>query len=347
MGLTGFYQLLKKQGCYVPRLVALEELQSKTVAIDGDFIMYQALHGHTSGDGISALDIADRVTIWLNLATVAGIKPIFVTTGGPPPPEKQTHCSLVRKRKRDRSQQVINTLETTLLTETDLGEEMYMRDKICRLRNSIRRISTEMSVQIVEILVGRGFICRSAKSEADFMLVMLSEEGQCDFVATEDADILVSGATHVIRGFIRMLVDVHARGAVFCRTDVMACLGLCSQELLELGTLLSCDYQPSICNVGPVTALRMIQKHKTVDAFLRAGVFETNELHKHPPLTKKRKYTLPPGMSIDSYSNASKRSVDIFQSRPDRVLVHTPTAAHVVAVVAPCREAKEGSCDTE
>lgn len=325
MGLTGFYQLLKKQGCYVPTSVTVQDLENKTIAIDGDFIMYKALHGHTSGDRVGALEIADRVTTWLDLATIAGIKPIFITTGGPSPLEKQTHCGMVRKRKRDRSQQVIDELETKLQTEVDIGVELHLRDKIGRLRNSIRRISAEISDQIVDILVSRGFVCHRAKSEADFMLVMMSEDGQCDYVATEDADILVSGATHVIRGFTRMLVDANVPGSIFCRDDVMSCLGLSSSELLQLGTLLSCDYQPSIGNVGPVTALRMIQKHKTVATFLRSDSFaiDTQAIQ-----NKKRKFTLPLGMSIDSYSEASERSVNIFQSRPDKGVVSGHVVTH-------------------
>jgi flap endonuclease-1 len=321
MGLTGFYPLLQKQGSYVPYQVSLEELRDKTVALDGDFFLYKALHGYTTGEQVGPHELADRVSKWLELATSAGIRPVFITTGGPPPIEKQAHCGQVRKRKRERSQEVIEELESKLLTESDLGEELHMRNKICRLRNSIRRISTDISRQIVEILVRRGFECRSARSEADFMLVMMSEDQQCDYVATDDADILVSGATHVIRGFVRMLVASDTRGSVFCRQDVMACLGLSSQELLQLGTLLSCDYQPAIHNVGPVTALRMIQQHRTVDAFLRSAAFETQTTSRP---NKKRKYTLPSGMSVEAYSNASNRSVGIFQSRPDKEPDITP-----------------------
>jgi flap endonuclease-1 len=321
MGLTGFYQLLQKRGGYVPSNLSLSDLKGKTVALDGDFVLYKALHGHTNGERVEPMELAEQVAKWLVLAVNNGIKPIFVTTGGPPPIEKQTHCSVVRKRKRDRTQQTIDKLENQLKIDTDdIGTELHLRDKICRLRNSIRRISSEMTAQVVTILSGRGFVCRQAKSEADFLLVMMSEDGQCDFVATDDADIIVSGATHVLRGFIRMLVNTTLTGAVFCRQDVLACLGLSSPELLQLGTLLACDYQPPILNVGPVTALRMIQEHKTVDAFLHSESFlvETSK-----QTHKKRKYTLPRDMSVESYVTASRRSVSIFRSRPDKIHTHT------------------------
>jgi 5'-3' exonuclease len=228
-----------------------------------------------------------------------------------------------------------------LTSDADIGTELHLRDKICRLRNSIRRISSDMATQVVTILIDRGFVCRQAKSEADFLLVMMSEDGQCDFVATDDADMIVSGATHVLRGFIRMLVDPTSNGYVFCRQDVLTCLGLSSQELLQLGTLLSCDYQPPIHNVGPVTALRMIQEHKTVDAFLRSQSFnvETKSKTRTQNTTqscKKRKYTLPHDMSVESYVTASIRSVDIFRSRPDKTPEQPSTTGSTLALIA-CR----------
>jgi 5'-3' exonuclease len=326
MGLSGFYQLLKKQGCYTPSEVCLEDLRGKTVAIDGDFVMYVALHGHTKGATVTAEEIAKPISKWLDLAKRAGIHAIFVTTGGPPPVEKQAHCSVLRKRKRDRQQERIDELEQSLASLVDdIGEEVCVRDKICRMQNSIRCISGTLSQSVVDILLADGRNCVQAKSEADFMLVLLSEEHKCDYVATDDADIIVAGAEQVLRGFIRMLTDPQAVGKVFCRSDIMTCLQLTSDALLQLGALLSCDYQPPITNVGPVTAFRMIQKYGSVDKFLQSDVFNAQTK------SKKRKYTLPVGMSCDTYIATSSRSVDIFRSRPDREI--SPVSAADPGVV--------------
>jgi 5'-3' exonuclease len=313
MGLSGFYQLLQKQGCYTPSDVRLETLRGTTVAIDGDFVMYTALLGHTHGDDVAPSDIAKHISRWLELAKRAGISTIFVTTGGPPPVEKQTHCSLVRKRKRDRQQERIDVLKDSLtLLGDDIGEELCVREKIGRMQNSIRRITSEMSTLVVAILDAEGWNCVQAKSEADFMLVLLSEEKKCDFVATDDADIIVAGAEHVLRGFIRMLTDATQTGKDYCRSDIMKCLKLNSDALLQLGSLLSCDYQPPINNVGPVTAFRMMQKYGSVDKFIQSDAFTVETK------SKKRKYTLPTGMTPETYITASTRSVNIFRYRPDR-----------------------------
>jgi flap endonuclease-1 len=203
--------------------------------------------------------------------------------------------------------------ETLPLLAEDIGEDLCVREKINHLKNSIRRITSEMSKRVVDILTMEGWTCIQAKSEADFMLVLLSEEGKCDFVATDDADIIVAGAEHVLRGFVQMLLGAQKPGRAFCRSDIMACLKLTSGEFLQLGSLLSCDYQPAIRNVGPVTAFRMIQKYGSVDKFIQSDAFVTETK------TKKRKYALPIGMTPETYIKASSRSVAIFRSRPDRL----------------------------
>jgi 5'-3' exonuclease len=282
------------------------------VAIDGDFVLYIALHGHTKGLLVTPAELAKHVSHWLLRAKQAEIQTIFVTTGGPPPVEKQNHCSVLRKRKRDRQQERIDEL-TEQAPLDDLGDELHRRDRIVRLQDNIRTVSTEMSRLVVDLLRADGWDCRQARSEADFLLVQLSEEGLCDYVATDDADIIVSGATHILRGFIRLLTDPHALGKIFCRADILACLHLTSDALLQLGVLLSCDYQAPIKNVGPVTAYRVIQEFGSVSTFLRSTAFNVQTK------SKKRKYTLPDGMSVQAYQTKSSRSVDIFRSRPDRV----------------------------
>jgi flap endonuclease-1 len=311
MGLTGFYKLLKKHG-YDPAPVELHQLRGKTVALDGDFVLYQSLLGHTTGEA-TAVDVAAPVSKWLTLAKQADIHTIFVTSGGPAPIEK-THCSNVRKRKRERQQERITELEATLpalAKNEDLGEELDVREKICRMQNNIRRITSTMSTQVVDILRADGHTCRQAKSEADFMLVMLSEDGKCDFVATDDADIIVAGAKHVLRNFTKMLTDSTTRGMDYCRKSILAGLKLNSDAFLQLGAILSCDYQPALCNVGPVTALRMMRQFGSVDNFLRSEVFTVETK------SKKRKYSLPAGMTVENYISTSERSVEIFRSRPD------------------------------
>jgi 5'-3' exonuclease len=320
MGLAGFYGLIQKQEQYIPTMVTLEDLRGKTIALDGDFFMYKAMHGSTTGDAFVASDIGRRIVTWLTLAQTAGIHSIFVTTGGTVPIEKVNHCEVNRKRKRNQQQVRIDELESQLVTSgSTAGDEVVLRDRICRMKDGIRRVRRPMSTAVVKYIQDRGFDCRVAVSEADFLLVLLSEDGTCDYVATEDADIIVSGAHHVIRDLVPLLLDASPTARVFCRSDILTQLQLTGDQFVQLGVLLSCDYQPPLKNVGPVTALRMIREHGTVDKFL--GSVDFHQMTK----AKKRKYDTPASMSVEDYVTCSQRSVEIMTSRPDRAIVKIST----------------------
>jgi 5'-3' exonuclease len=152
-------------------------------------------------------------------------------------------------------------------------------------------------------------------SEADFLLVLLSEQGKCQAVVTEDADILVAGALHTIRNFIELVMDDQKRRTCqqYDRIQVIDVLDFKHQpetSLLELASILHCDYQLPIRGLGPVNALRYIQKYGTVKAFLCSSLFETRTKK-----TNRAKFQLP--VSKADYIVQTGRTVDIFQSRPD------------------------------
>ena len=311
MGLKGFYPLLKR--CkYVPDAVVLTDLVGKTIAMDGDYFLYKAMHGATSGTCFTASDLAECILRWLRMARKAGIMTTFVTTGGSPPIEKVRNCLTGRKRKRSRQQDQIKAIETTLTTTApacSLADELILRDRLCMIQDASRTIDPIMAANVVLLIQAAGFDCVESVSEADFMLTLLSEQGRCDYVATDDADILVSGAKRTIRGLTSLLsAGVPAR--VFERDQVLVAMALTSPQLLELGCLLTCDYQPPIPKVGPVTALHMIRAHGTVKGFLESDAFTC-------PTKKRRRYVLPASMTTEDYIRQCSRSVDIFKSRPD------------------------------
>jgi 5'-3' exonuclease len=312
MGLTGFYRLLEKQGHYTPDKVHLHDLKDKTIALDGDFFIYKAMHGSTTGTDFTPMDIGNRILTWLRVAETAGIHTIFVTTGGTVPVEKKNHCEVLRKRKRKQQEVRIQALEEQLLCPpVEVGEDLMLRDRLCRMRDGIRRVDRTLSTDVVKYIQSHGFDCRVAVSEADFLLVLLSEDGSCDYVATDDADIIVSGAHCVIRDLANVLMNVTKMARVFCRKDILTHLKLTSAEFVQLGVLLSCDYQPPLKNVGPVTALRMIREFGTVESFLASDTFQGMTKQ------KKRKYNVPETMTMGEYVLSSQRSVEIMTSRPD------------------------------
>lgn len=89
-------------------------------------------------------------------------------------------------------------------------------------------------------------------SEADAQCSFLSRCGAVDAVFSEDSDVVVHGATRVLRGFFSSGVDVRE-----CSQDVLTRSGLDRAVLLSLTQVLGCDYVDGI-GVGLAEAVTMV-----------------------------------------------------------------------------------------
>jgi 5'-3' exonuclease len=308
MGLVGFYKLISKKGGYKPKIPTLTSLTGSTFAIDGDTFMYKAMYGiQCENQDVLCLKMANRIHRWLTTLQVTySIAPLFVVSGMNIPNEKREHASKIRKRKRQKSMDVISTLQTELSSPVgDISRELEIHEKIGKIRQNTRTICHGIVQAVVEHLRKKNIRCLVAESEADFLLSHLSETDPGVYVVTDDADIIVSGARQVLRGVIPAITGRTTTVMLYERSVIMKAIGLDEDALLQLGTLLSCDYQPPIPKVGPCTALNMIKMHSTVASFL------------HSPMFTCRFGLLPNGLSIDEYVKMSKRTVEIFKYRPD------------------------------
>ena len=325
MGLSGFYRLLKHKNVqYTPTIVTLADLVGSTIAIDGDALLYSIMYSTTvlnSCDTICIKELTAGVVKTLKKMIRLNINPLFVISGDCDVPEK-AQCTQKRRCTRDNMLQKANIIQTQIdeytrkdgILPSDYIEIAELK-KQCRslTLNSryITRTSANTVFELVKEEVGSMY-CMRAKSEADFLLMLLSEKGDCDYVSTDDADIIVAGANTTLRGLSSILYG--GEGTVYCRKMILQHCKLKSKQLVELGTLLSCDYQPSLRSVGPVTALRILQKYGSVEKFLHSQEFTTCS-----KITKKRKYSTPNNMDIETYLTMTKTTIDIFMHRPDNI----------------------------
>lgn len=186
-------------------------------------------------------------------------------------------------------------------------KQLDLEQAINRLHDNSRHITSDISKQIVDTLQSAGFHCIRAKSEADFLLSLLSETKKCDYVAAEDGDILLSGAENVVRNFISVLLDGSLEVPTFNRSDILKSLGLTSHQFLQLGCLMNCDYQPGIKNVGALKGWKIIKQYGNIKDFL------------HSPMFIKSKMQLPPNQSVENFCITMDRTIEIFKWRPDKV----------------------------
>ncbi|CAF97586.1 unnamed protein product, partial [Tetraodon nigroviridis] len=104
-----------------------------------------------------------------------------------------------------------------------------------------------------------------APADAEALCAWLVKEGTVDAVASEDMDTLPFGANILIRQF-----KSKKDGEVieYSLTKLLERLQINHQEFVDLCILLGCDYCEKICGLGPRRALRLIQKHRTIENVL-------------------------------------------------------------------------------
>jgi hypothetical protein len=272
---------------------------------------------------VCELEIAKGVINVLKTMIQHGIFPLFVVSGSISIPEKalctqkRTNCRQNMLVKAKRIQDEIYSLQQNITNnKNDVFDHINIAEltKQCTsLQSNARYISRDCAHKVLTIVESSlsSKYCQKAKCEADFLLMLLSETNECDLVATDDADIVVAGARKTLRGLISLLHG--GTGFVYSRVNIMKHFKLTSNQLIELGTLLSCDYQPSLCSVGPITALRALQQHKTVSNFMYSDDFDVCTKR-----SKKRKFLTPNNMNKDDYIKMTNNTVKIFKHRPDQ-----------------------------
>ncbi|CBZ30910.1 putative DNA repair protein RAD2 [Leishmania mexicana MHOM/GT/2001/U1103] len=108
-------------------------------------------------------------------------------------------------------------------------------------------------LNVVELLDCCGVPYVLSPAEADAQCAFLARCGLVDAVFTEDSDVLVHGATTVLRGFFAQSKNVVA----YEQTHLSAC-GITKTVLVALASLLGCDYTEGVCGIGLVGALEAL-----------------------------------------------------------------------------------------
>ena len=322
MGLRGFYALLKRLG-YVADAVQLGSLEQKRLAVDADMWVYRCLFGCDAQP--TTQSVARRISKWVN-SMPCTVDLIF---SGRSVPAEKSQClksrkDAMQKRKdafekdqqrraelqenlerlksaEDGDSQTVATAATAATAREACQQEMLLLDlKLTKTRTQLHCFTREERAEIATILQEQeGISCIVAPCEADFELVDRSRRGLCDYVVSDDADLITSGCERVLRDVQSLLKGQSAR--VFVRSDILRVLELSSEQMLQWASLLHCDYQPPIGRVGPATALKMIRKHGTVSGFLQSDDF------------KSAVHSLPGDLSVDEYIRSTARTVQIFK----------------------------------
>lgn len=239
------------------------------------------------------LGLFNRTIMLLN----HGIKPIWVFDGKPPEMKKEE-----LKRRRDLKEKAVEQKKEAE-EEGKLGEAKSLAGRSVH-------VSQEMSDDAKKLIKLMGLPVVESASEAEAQCSALVKTGKAYGTATEDMDALTFGSTHLIRGFNSTkdpVVDIDL-------AIVLKEFGMTMDQFIDLCILCGCDYTPHIEGIGPVTAFKLIQEHKTLEKVMEKITADS---------AKGKKYKVPP--SFD-YVEARR----LFKTP----IIHDPTTIDVFLTIS-------------
>jgi|UniRef100_A0A7S3B7B3 flap endonuclease-1 len=299
MGIKGLTKLI---GDYAPNAVKgtkFDSYFSRKVAVDASMHIYQFLVV-VGRDGTQTLtNEAGEVTAHLQGMMTrttrmleAGIKPVFVFDGKAPEAKGQ---ELAKRRERR------GDAEAQLKEATEQGDQ----EKIEQMSKRTIRMTKTHNDECKRLLRLMGVPVHDAPGEAEAEGAALCAAGVVYAVATEDMDALTQGATRLTRHLFSPQTGKSSQGkpevSEFTLSEVLSGLGLTMDQFIDLCILSGCDYAGTITRLGPVSALKLIKEHKSLDRILELidrerfpvpdgyeeAVKEARRLFKEPDVTAK------------------------------------------------------------
>ena len=288
MGVNGFWAWLSKTVGYKPIRVLLRK--DDTFIVDAKLMMNKIAYGVDSDCENLALEVADRIA--LNFQRYKDV--LFVNDGNTEIPGLKSPTLEKRAKAKNQLQAKVQEQEVTLKrkseeldaesakkvktnqetenleennTETKMQEIKELEKKMENTKRQARRITTEMSMEILSHLQQKGFKTLQCKGEADPILVQLSSK--YTYLVSEDGDLIIGGANNLLRSFGKDNL---------CYSNICKKVNFTQLQLKEMACMSGCDYTKGLERIGFPTAALMIRKYNNLETFLKS-----EEGSKHDP----------------------------------------------------------------
>lgn len=271
----------------------ISQLSNKIVAIDAYNTLYQFLSIIRQRDGTPLQDSKGRTTSHLSgiLYRITNlieedIKPVFVFDGDPPDFKMKTLEK--RKQSRETANQKWNEAK-----EKGLTEEAY----------KYAQGSAKIDAQILEdakyLLDSMGIPYLQSPSEGEAQATYMVQNGDADFVGSQDYDALLFGAPRVIRNLTitgkRKLpgknIYINLKPEIIDMEKNLTYLDISHSNLIDIALCVGTDYNKGLENIGPKRALKLIKNHGDINSVLEQtgqsieNVDEIRNFFMHPEVT--------------------------------------------------------------
>ena len=267
MGIKGLTGLIKKTSPDSIQHIGLYTMKDKRVAIDTSIFLYKSLiNVRSKGDYLRNKDgkVVSHIQglyYKTNQLLSFGITPIYIFDGKPPQEKSQTIKERVKKADECKAK-----MDAT----TDSKEKLNLEKGTIRIKkeyiDDLKRLFDSMGVSYIH-----------PDGEAEAYASELCKIGFVDAVMTEDMDTLSYGCPQLVRGCIDKSIKRPEVITTFNFQKILEDFQMTHDEFIDMCILCGCDYCPTIPKVGPVRAMKFIQKYKTIENYLDSENVENEE----------------------------------------------------------------------
>lgn len=252
----------------VKRIISLENLRGKNLAVDANNMLYQFLSLIRTPDGTPLKNSSGRITSHLaglmfrstRLIHDHGIGLIFVFDGKPPPLKEKEIAK--RHELREKAEKEWKRA----LKAGDYAKAFSKAVMTSRLTKPLM----DDAKQLLKLL-GIPFV--QAPSEAEAQTAYMTVRGDVWASSSRDYDSLLFGAPRLLRyltisgkeflpskGISRPL-----KPELIDLKRLLSCHELTREQLIDLAILIGTDFNEGVKGIGPKTALKLLKKHDDIE----------------------------------------------------------------------------------
>ena len=260
MGIKGLTQLVKNNSPSSIEHKALFTMKDKRIAIDTSIFLYKSLMNvRSKGDYLrnnegKVVSHIQGLYYKTNQLLTFGITPIYIFDGKPP--EEKSDCIKERNKKANECKEKMeNTVDPEEKKALEKGTIRIKKEYIDDLKHMFG-------------LMGVSYI--HAPGEAEAYASELCRLGFVDAVMTEDMDTLSYGCPQLLRTCIDKSIKRPDIVTIFNFEKILMDFKMNHDEFIDMCILCGCDYCPTIPKVGPVRAMKFIQKYKSIENLINS-----------------------------------------------------------------------------
>lgn len=241
MGVTNLLQLVDK--ALISTYVTQNDLPNKTAAVDISHWIYRACYScpealYTRDNMVKVYNaIVKYIDQYVSVLFKNNIKLVFVFDGMKLPAKRETHME--RSQRKQEARQLV--------------EKYLMRNNKSEARKHMLRcieVRFDIIEKIIEYCITKKIDYIIAPYEADAQLAYLCNKDICQFVITEDTDLILYGCERIV-----YKLEPSGRCQLYQKSRLQKCFGsqgdnVDFEKFRRMCILSGCDYLKNIPGVG-------------------------------------------------------------------------------------------------